>query len=183
MSPMMGIPFLCWIVGIKMSWGFWRNWVLNMKSQVSKTRFINFWIILSLALQQMDPTLFDQLSQISLRVSQMTRCSEESDQTSQVSAEVASSSNSNMRTDSGVITEQPSSSRTRSISQRKPKRGPWETYLATKPLMPAGKANQSRMVSSRRHSIEVSLRLIFPIEFITFPFSGRTWICQAQLHV
>ena len=102
----------------------------------------------------------------------MTRCSEESDQASQVSAEVASSSNSNMRTDSGVITEQPSSSRTRSSSHRKPKRGPWETYLATKPLMPAGKSNQSRMVSSRRHSIEVSLIRNFPLNSSIFLFQA-----------
>lgn len=59
--------------------------------------------------------------------------------------------------DSGVITNQPS---TNSQSQ---KRGPrrrsnknsWESYLASKPLT-AGESNSSRLVSSKRHSIEVS---------------------------
>ena len=61
------------------------------------------------------------------------------------------------RSESGVITTQPST------SSQTQKRGPrrrsnktsWESYLATKPLT-AGESNSSRMVSSKRHSIEVS---------------------------
>ena len=69
----------------------------------------------------------------------------------------------NKRTlDSGIVTMQPTTSTAEPTIDPPPKkktrkgRSPFEIYLGTKPLS-AGEANQSRIVSSRRHSIEVKL--------------------------
>ena len=106
-----------------------------------------------LALQQLEPTLFDYLSQISLRPSQLSVASQLSTGNDSNQAR-PSPGQSQLQSDSGmVITQQPTSSRSR--SQSKPKKDPWEAYMATKPLAPAGKSNSSRRVAGRRHSIEV----------------------------
>ena len=75
----------------------------------------------------------------------------------------SSRSSSKRSRDSGVVTMQPSTTQSNSSANSPPKkkvkrtgRRPFDIYQGTKPLS-AGEANQSRTVSSRRHSIEVSI--------------------------
>ena len=96
--------------------------------------------------QQERTSLFSQSSNFSTGLSQ-TACG--SQQSRPQNSQGSSQSRSR---DSGVITQQPQATGNR---QTRSKKTSWESYLATKPLT-AGEANCSRLVSSRRHSIEVS---------------------------
>ena len=97
--------------------------------------------------QQERTSLFSQSSNYSTGLSQIPCGSQQSRQP--ISSQGSSQGRSR---DSGVITQQPQKTANRQI---RPKKTAWESYLATKPLT-GGEANCSRLVSSRRHSIEVS---------------------------
>lgn len=113
-------------------------------------------------LQQVEPRIFDNLSEISVRLSQLSQISRPEEISD---SEIASQRSNKSNLDSGVVTQQPTSSQrsqpARPRRKKKNTRRPWDVYLASKPLTPAGKANQSRLVSSKRHSIEVCIIFVF----------------------
>lgn len=109
-----------------------------------------------LALQQVQPRIFDEMSDISVRLSQMSQTSRPEDVSD---SEIASQRPNISNSDSGVIAQQPSSSqRSQNRRSQRRTRRPWDVYLSTKPLIPCGLANRSRLVSSQRHSIEVNIQ-------------------------
>ena len=100
----------------------------------------------------MEPRIFDNVSDISVRMSQLS-----SQSRPEIVSESEISSQRSQNIDSGV----PQSSQTsktrksrKSGSQKTPRR-PWDVYLSSKPLMPAGLTNSSRLTSGKRWSNEV----------------------------